>query len=336
MKLLTHSDARRDFLRQAGVLAGIAATSPLVGPGVAAAYQSNAQDLMITSYASDPKDVDSVNTHWIETPAGLVLFDAQRLLPEAENVVQAIRKSNRPVIAVFVTHAHTDHYGGLPVLRRAFPDATVYATSTTIRTMGDDVHGFNAARKKRHGARFASQDQINSSLPDTTVAHGQRLVIGGLTLEILELTPGEADATAIVHIPEHNVIFPGDLVQGNKIPMPFHSHMTWLAQLDALAQRMPRETVAYQGHGAPASLHKLVAATREYLVTARELVRSTLGSNADLTNAARAEIAFELASRFPFHAPGGGNTRARVLNGLISRLSKQIAAGDRAGPVFRT
>lgn len=327
--------SRRVFLRKAATLAGAAAASPLLSPA-ATAFRSNSGGLTIGSYASDPKDVDSVNTHWIEASAGIIIVDAQRLLPEAANVVRVIRKTRKPVIGLFVTHAHTDHYGGLSILRRAFPDAPAYATPTTIKSIRNDSYGFNAARKKRHGERFASQVDIAASLPDTPITHGQTLALGDLTLEIIELTPGEADATAIIHIPEFNVVFPGDLVQREKIPMPFHSHMTWLAQLDAIAQRMPHGTLAYQGHGAPMPLHPQIAATSEYLTTARDLVRTNLNGKTNLTDAARQDIAFELITRFPFHTPGGGNSRARVLNGLIVRLSKQIISGDRAGAAFRT
>lgn len=325
---------RRIFLKQASAVAGIAAASPWLGPD-ALAREADAGSLTVRSYASDPKDVDSVNTHWIETPTGIVIVDAQRLLPEAANVVKAVRRTASSVIGIFVTHAHTDHYGGLPILRRAFPDAPVYATPTTIESIREDRYGFNAARRERHGARFPSQEEINASLPDRPVTHGLSLVLGGVTLEIIELTPGEADATAVIHVPEHKVIFPGDLVQRDKIPMPFHSHMTWLAQLDAMAQRMPDGTLAYQGHGVPMLLAPQIAATRDYLTTARDLVRSRLDGKAELTEAARQDIAFELMTHFPFHAPGGGNDRPRVLNGLMSRLAKQIASGDHAGVAFR-
>ncbi|MEO1237987.1 MAG: hypothetical protein AAFX76_14480, partial [Planctomycetota bacterium] len=49
----------------------------------------------VQTYASPALDVDSVNTHLIPTPAGLIVFDAQRLLPEAERVVRLI--GDRPV-----------------------------------------------------------------------------------------------------------------------------------------------------------------------------------------------------------------------------------------------
>jgi predicted metal-dependent RNase len=35
--------------------------------------------------------------------------------------------------AVLITHAHMDHTGGLPILRRHYPDAPIYATEPTIR-----------------------------------------------------------------------------------------------------------------------------------------------------------------------------------------------------------
>lgn len=50
-----------------------------------------------------------------------------------ESLPELSALSDRPPDAVVLTHAHLDHVGALPLVRRAFPDAPVYATEATKR-----------------------------------------------------------------------------------------------------------------------------------------------------------------------------------------------------------
>ena len=69
--------SRRSFLKL-GV--GVMATATLLkamSPRTLAAADSAVKGLSISSYASDPKDVDSVNSHWIDTPDGVIVVDVK-------------------------------------------------------------------------------------------------------------------------------------------------------------------------------------------------------------------------------------------------------------------
>lgn len=330
-----HSPNRRQVLAVGAATIGVG--------GLATARQTFAQDASdtgergrVVSYASDPNDVDAVNTHWLETEDGVVLIDAQRLLPEAQRIVDLLEARKKRIAAVFVTHAHTDHYAGLSRYRAAAPDAPIFATETTIRTIRDDTYAFNARRRARHEDRFPTQDEISENLPDRIVTHGEHMEIGGVSFQIMELTPGEADSTAMIHVPQHGLIFPGDFVQNTKIPVPFHSHETWLAQLSEIGRTLPAGTISYQGHGLPAPLHDLIVSMEDYLSTARDLVRDAVHADGSLSDAATADVARRLTERFPFHIAGGGFSRERTLNGVVGRFASQIANGDAPGPVFRS
>ncbi|MEM8837013.1 MAG: MBL fold metallo-hydrolase [Pseudomonadota bacterium] len=322
---------RRVFLKgAAGLTAAVAASAP-------ARAQSSAdsgRSLRVETYASDIKDVDSVNTHWFDTDDGLVLVDGQRLLPEAERAIAFATRTGRPIAAIFVTHAHTDHYGGLPAFRDAFPDVAIYSSERTRKTIEEDTYGFNAARRKRHKERFATQAEISSTLPNRTLAHGQVLQIGGVLFQITELTPGEADSTAMLHLPEYDILFPGDFVQNGKVPMPFHSHETWFAQLEAVLERFPERTQSFQGHGKSGLLHDLIFETREYLMAARNLADTLAASVPDFDEAALQNAVDQMILRFPHHVSGGGNPRDRVVPAVLRRIASQIAEGDEAAAPF--
>ncbi|MEM8754181.1 MAG: hypothetical protein AAGF90_14485, partial [Pseudomonadota bacterium] len=179
-----------------------------------------------------------------------------------------------------------------------------------------------------------SQDVINANLPDRVVSHGEKITLAGLDVEILELTPGEANGAAMLHAPDHAMIFPGDVVQHDKIPMPFVSHETWLAQLEALSAALPGETTAFQGHGRPERFDVLARETARYLTTARDKVIEKLDEGRELRPAAVEALVAELSAAFPFHVAGGGADRAGAIGGLSRRIAAQANAGDAGGPVF--
>ena len=322
---------RRTLLKGAAALG--AAVSMTAGPA-RAQVPSAGGSLPVETYAADITDVDNVNTHWFDTDEGLVLVDAQRLLPEAERAVSFATRTGRPIAAVFVTHAHTDHYAGLVAIKATFPDVAIYSTDRTRRTIAEDTYGFNAGRRERHGERFPTQAQIASALPTEGLVDGQELRIGSTLLRIAELTPGESDSTAMIYLPEHDILFPGDFVQSEKVPMPFHSHETWLVQHEAARERFPASTWSFHGHGRSRPLHDLIAETRDYLVAARDLARPLAAGAPEFEDAAVEDAAARLILRYPYHVPGGGNSRDRMIGAVVRRIATQIAEGDVAEAPF--
>ena len=80
----------------------------------------------IHSYLS-PLDGFHVNSQMIEGPTAVVIFDGQLLLPYADEVASYVQTLGKPVERIILSHAHTDHWGGLQVLTERFPDARVFA-----------------------------------------------------------------------------------------------------------------------------------------------------------------------------------------------------------------
>jgi Metallo-beta-lactamase superfamily len=57
----------------------------------------------------------------------VVIFDGQLLLPYANEVAPYVQTLGKPIDRTILSHAHTDHWGGLQVLAERFPDARVFA-----------------------------------------------------------------------------------------------------------------------------------------------------------------------------------------------------------------
>lgn len=78
-------------------------------------------------HSSSEKGLSSVSTLVVGSSVS-VLFDPPFLIPDANSVVEWIKKTTKlPLRAIFVTHHHPDHYFSANQILEAFPSATLYA-----------------------------------------------------------------------------------------------------------------------------------------------------------------------------------------------------------------
>lgn len=83
--------------------------------------------LQTHTHISSEKGLSSVTTLIVGQTTAVVI-DPPFLIPDAQLVVSMIKsKTSNPVVAVFVTHHHPDHYFSANPILEAFPNAKFYA-----------------------------------------------------------------------------------------------------------------------------------------------------------------------------------------------------------------
>lgn len=283
----------------------------------------NSRSLKVQTYTSPAGD--AVNSHWIETEEGVIVIDTQRLLPEAEKALAEIKKTNKPILGVFITHPHTDHYGGLSVFAESLPSETpIFAAAKTVESMKNDNRGFNKARRERHGEAFPAQETINRFLPNRIIKDGEKIELGGVEFEIIEKPINESETSILIYLPKHEILFTGDLVNNKVTPAPFESIENWIRQLDEIKEQFPNVKTVYLGHGAAGEAKPLIAEQLEYLKLLRDLVKIEIENNGKITESGKETIIRKIEAKFPGYAGAAALPARELLKMDIGFVAEQL------------
>ena len=254
---------------------------------------------IITTWSSP--EPDAIDMHIVQTPEGLVLFDTLRRSDQVDDAVRLIERLGRPVRAIMLTHAHTDHYGGVPFLRNRYPDVPIYATEAIRDEIRDDVYPDNARRRALFGSRFATQETLNRHLPNRFVRDRRAITVAGLRIVPLVMGASESPAAMVYFLPDQNAAITGDLVNVLTISAPMVSLATWLEQLDRIERETRADTILHVGHGPSGPARSLIADQRTYLHTLDRLVRRAAADGQGVTGEETDAIVQAMREAYPHH-----------------------------------
>lgn len=155
-------------------------------------------------------------------------------------IAQTAADHNYTISHILLTHAHFDHVGGLAELKELV-DAPIYIHPDAVAMLG----------QANLSARFFQLEIPTPPPADEMLAEGQLLSIGNLTAHVL-FTPGHAPGHVSFHLPEHKVVFDGDvLFQGSigRTDLPGGDYELLMRMIWEKLMVMPDETQVLSGHG---------------------------------------------------------------------------------------
>ncbi|HEV2439677.1 MAG TPA: MBL fold metallo-hydrolase [bacterium] len=243
-----------------------------------------------------------VNTHVVEGPRRLVVFDAQFLRPYAHEAANMIEAIGKPVERIIITEGHPDHWFGAGVLHERFPTAPVFALEGVRNYVRDTGPAVLAARRATLGDVVPER----TFAPTRVLGEGEE-TIDSIRFRFEKAIDAESAGALITTLPEGRSVFLGDIVYRPNLPpvivplnLPEPSPLRrvlsdWIGLVRAWEARADAFNLILVGHGDPldrAGFRRACAATAEYLITASDIL-----TGAPSADAFAARMKMEFADR---------------------------------------
>ena len=240
-----------------------------------------------------------------------VLVDTFLTTEQSQTLVDWVVASGKNLVAIYVTHAHGDHFFGLVSLLERFPRARAVALPEVVEAMRGhlapaNVDGFF---RKLFPGQIPNRLVVAEPLdPSALELEGKRLV---------PVRTGRTDtaSSTSLHVPSVGLLVAGDVVYGGIHPYLSEtdtgSRVEWISALDKLEALKPR--VVVPGHKVPQSEDDPgnIERTRQYLRDFNRL---------DETTSTARELYDEMLKLHPRRATpgslwGGANTAKKLRGG---------------------
>jgi len=197
-----------------------------------------------------------LNTGAIVTDAGVIVINTGPSRLYGEQLRRAIgRITDKPVIRVYISKLHPDHFLG----DQAFRDVPIYASPRTIQLLGEQAEDLTDNMYRLVGPWMRGTEAV---IPNHEAKDGVER-IGGHDIEVLNLA-GHTPGDLVLLDRTRRVLFSGGVVFNQRAPTTPHADLQqWRDELQRLSQL--NFDLLVPSHG-PVAHDKLpIAQTADYL-----------------------------------------------------------------------
>ncbi len=197
------------------------------------------------------------------TSQGVVVFDPGGSAHAGEMVVRKIRTiSKAPIVAIFNSHAHGDHWLGNEGVRRTYPQAVIYGHPTMkARVDGADGERWLAMIERLTEGTAGGRKVVG---PDKALSNGDIIKIGDTSFRIHHTGPAHTDNDIMIEVVDQKALFTGDVVRNGALGL-MESEASFKGNIAAIDWMVQKKFKHYiPGHGRAGAI-QIVQAYRTYL-----------------------------------------------------------------------
>ncbi len=218
------------------------------------------------------------NPAFVKTSAGLVIIDPGSTVKVGEHVLAEIKKINElPVVAVFNTHIHGDHWLGNQAIKAVYPEVKIYGHPQMLLEIenGEGEHWVNLMDSMTDGASKGTMVVA----PDNTVNNTDVITVGDTQFIIHHYGIAHTKTDIMIEVAENSVIFLGDNVTSLRIPRTTDG--TFQGNISSIKTILESKTETYvPGHG-PTGDRTMVEEYLKYLTLVYEAAQKTFADDLD-------------------------------------------------------
>ena len=212
------------------------------------------------------------------TSEGVVVCDPGGSAAAGKMVVEKVKTlTDKPIVAVFISHAHGDHWLGNEAIVDAYPDVAIYghAAMQAKVNSGDGLRWLDIINKTTkntaHGTRVVNANRL--------VDDGDIINIGDLSFQIHHTGTAHTEGDIMVEIIEESAIFLGDVVRNHFLGI-MESDSSFKGNIEAIDYLLEKKADLKHyipGHGKVSQLDMLKD-YRAYLSTVLDGVKNLYSS----------------------------------------------------------
>lgn len=154
------------------------------------------------------------NPGFVLTKKGVVVIDPGSSVQVGDLLLKKIATvTSDPVIAIFNTHIHGDHWLANDAIRRAYPKAVIYAHPKMIeKSVAEGANWVKLLARLTDGATRGTKPIA----PDLGIDHEETLSLGGVRFRIHHNEIAHTDGDIMIEVLEEKVMFLGDNIMAER------------------------------------------------------------------------------------------------------------------------
>src|ERR1700732_1922729 len=158
---------------------------------------------------TSPDDQFWNNSVIVEGEHEVMLVDAQLTKTSAEQVLQQIQETQKPLSIIYITHEHADHFLGLEVFREAYPRVRIIANSAVVDRINKVYQEKIDKWKKILGSGATSHVVAIENFD------GKFIKFESSKIEVLKHIQADTDENTMLWIPGQKLLIAGDVLFNN-------------------------------------------------------------------------------------------------------------------------